>query len=169
MIPKIIVIEQFYDNPDDVRKYVLNNLEYTTHIYHPGIRSNHIEMENVKDKIESYLKPFFGKIDELLMSFQVNTCFEKSWIHKDDYSNLAGIIYLTPDAPVESGTDIYLSTETNTDDKEFFRWKKQNHIGNIYNRLVLFRSDEFHMSSKYFGNNIENGRLIQLLFIKTEL
>lgn len=168
MIPKIIVIDQFYDNPDDVRSFVLNNMMYTTHEYHPGVRSDYIEMENVKDKIEKYLKPLFGNIKNITINFQVNTSFEKSWIHKDLY-NWAGIIYLTPDAPVESGTDIYLSTEINTDDKEFFRWKKQNHIGNIYNRLVLFHSDEFHMSSRYFGNNMENGRLIQLLFIDTEI
>ena len=173
---KTIVIEDFYNNPDDVRKFVLNNMEYVTHNYHPGIRTNYnIEMECVKDKIESLLNPLFGKIEGISMHFQINTAFDKSWIHKDNYmNNWAGVLFLTPDPPVQSGTDIYLSPQINdtTNDtiyKEDFKWKKQIHIGNIYNRLVLFRSDYFHMSSRYFGNNIENGRLIQLFFIKTEL
>ena len=144
MNPKVFVIENFYDNPDDLRKYVLNNIEFNSHVYHPGVRSCNVEIEGVKDKIESFLKPFFGKIEELIMSFQVNTSFEKSWIHTDDNTrNWAGVIFLTPEAPVESGTDIYLSTETNinSNDTEVFKWKRQNHIGNIYNRCLLYTSD----------------------------
>ena len=30
MNPKVFVIEKFYDNPDDLRKYVLNNIEFNS-------------------------------------------------------------------------------------------------------------------------------------------
>jgi hypothetical protein len=41
-------------------------------------------------------------------------------------------------------------------------------IGNIYNRLILYRGDLFHVSLDYFGRNIADGRLFQTFFLNTE-
>ena len=50
---------------------------------------------------------------------------EKTWIHKDK-SEWAGVLNLTPNAPIDSGTGIFDKNE-----------KFTTMIGNVYNRLVL--------------------------------
>jgi len=42
-------------------------------------------------------------------------------------------------------------------------------IANVYNRLVLYRGDHFHMSLDYFGQGLEDGRLFQTFFFNTEI
>jgi hypothetical protein len=41
-------------------------------------------------------------------------------------------------------------------------------VGNIYNRLVLYRGDMFHSSLDYFGKDLKDGRLFQTFFFNTE-
>ena len=41
-------------------------------------------------------------------------------------------------------------------------------IGNVFNRLILYKGTEFHKSNDYFGNDIQDGRLTQVFFIKGE-
>ena len=48
------------------------------------------------------------------------------------------------------------------------KWDKVAEVGNIYNRIVLFRADQWHTSLDYFGSGPEDGRLTQVFFIKTE-
>ena len=48
------------------------------------------------------------------------------------------------------------------------KWELVDRIGNIYNRLVLYRGDHFHISLDYFGQDMNDGRLIQTLFFDTE-
>jgi hypothetical protein len=41
-------------------------------------------------------------------------------------------------------------------------------VGNVYNRLVLYRGDLFHSSLDYFGEGLNDGRLFQTFFFNTE-
>jgi len=41
-------------------------------------------------------------------------------------------------------------------------------VGNIYNRLVLFKSHNVHAVSEYFGETIDDSRLFQLFFFDVE-
>jgi hypothetical protein len=41
-------------------------------------------------------------------------------------------------------------------------------FGNLFNRLIMYRADNYHMSLDYFGSNKENGRLFQVFFFNTE-
>jgi hypothetical protein len=92
--------------------------------------------------------------------------------------NWAGIIYLTPDAPVSGGTGFFkykngdileLSLEQEKKNgKDNSKWEIVSTIGNIFNRLVLFRANQYHMSLDYFGEDFNDGRLIQLFFFSTE-
>ena len=36
-------------------------------------------------------------------------------------------------------------------------------IGNKFNRVVIFNARLLHSATKYFGNNVENGRLVQVM------
>jgi len=40
-------------------------------------------------------------------AFQYTTSRDRTWIHNDGWNNWAGVLYLTPNAPVNSGTGIY--------------------------------------------------------------
>ena len=40
-----------------------------------------------------------------------------------------------------------------------------DYIGNVFNRLAIYKGDIYHKSSKYFGKTKEDGRLTQAFFI----
>jgi len=188
---KLMVIDDFYENPYDVRDFALQQ-SYFENIYHPGFRTNALffSQEHI-DKFQSYLQ-FIGCKEVISDSsynghFQYNTAEQKSWIHYDtnskNTSNVegwAGIVYLTPNAPLSSGTgffkfidgnlcrndDILLKNEKelSSNCKDIHKFEIVTRIGNIFNRLILFKSDQYHISMDYFGSDIKNSRLIQLFF-----
>ena len=49
--------------------------------------------------------------------------------------------------------------------KDSSKWIKTTKLGNIFNRLIIYNSANYHSSMEYFGNNIQDARLMQLLFI----
>ena len=52
--------------------------------------------------------------------------------------------------------------------RDFSKWDMTAMVGNVYNRLVLYRGDLFHSSLDYFGNDKHDGRLFQTFFFNTE-
>ena len=54
------------------------------------------------------------------------------------------------------------------DSQDYTKWEMVDKIGNVFNRLILYRSNNFHVSLDYFGTNKENGRLFQVFFFNTE-
>lgn len=157
-----VVVENFLDNPDIVRQSVLD-LDFNQTGDFPGLRTDRADKdyENyVQEKIESVLG---ASVKEWVQdSFRFQLCLENddTWIHKDE-TDWAGILYLTPDAPVESGTGIYR--------KQNDSWELITSIGNIYNRLALYNGRLYHRSIvPGFGNCIRTGRLTQVFFFNTE-
>lgn len=98
--------------------------------------------------------------------------------HTDFPNSLAAIIYLTPDAPVDTGTSFYKHKETNieTNDNNSFidkedvfdvsKWEETDRVANYYNRCVIFDASRYHCASRYFGEatNFSKGRLFQTFF-----
>jgi len=41
-------------------------------------------------------------------------------------------------------------------------------VGNVFNRLIMYRADNYHVSLDYFGKNMQDGRLFQVFFFNTE-
>ena len=108
----------------------------------------------VRDKLSNILNfPVYFRMDRDCFRFQLCLDGDKTWVHKDD-TQWAGVLYLTPDAPVDAGTVIF-------DDNE----NLVTMIGNVYNRLVIYRGDLYHRSLEPgFGDCLENGRLTQVFF-----
>ena len=101
--------------------------------------------------------------------FRYQLCLEgaETWIHKDD-TQWAGVLYLTPNAPVESGTGIYEPLVDNPNGNGLEDWKQIDLVGNIFNRLVLYRGNLHHRSVlPGFGTDKETGRLFQTFFFNT--
>lgn len=185
----IIVVDDFYENPLEVREFALQQ-EYLTNNYYPGKRTKSFSNLIIKNKIQNIIENTKGKITNFPLydhdngSFQYATSKDKTWIHSDDIdTNMAGVLYLTPNAPVSSGTTIYRLKQNgicNSEEQKLFdinitqyntdysKWEAVDTIGNIFNRLILFNSTQFHCSTNYFGTDINNGRLFQIFFFSTE-
>jgi hypothetical protein len=191
----IIVVDNFYNNPMETRDFILRQ-EFSVKGNYPGQRTVSYANEHLKEIIQRYVEPFAGKItdfpiptgasDEKIYNgaFQYTTSRDRSWVHMDGYNNWAGIIYMTPDAPLSSGTGFFrfhdgsmdetdatlLNNKTATDNfsQDMTKWDLVDKVGNVFNRLILFNSKKYHMSLDYFGDSKENGRLFQTFFFSTE-
>jgi len=183
MITNTIIIDDFYENVDEVREFALSQPFDVTGNF-PGKRTiSFADNDSVKSVISDALSSV-GKItywpqdiDNYNGSFQITTANERSWIHCDSGTMWAGVCYLTPDAPLSSGTGFYrhkqtglLASEVNwqDDSQDVTKWDLVSSIGNVYNRLILYRGDQFHTSMDYFGKNNSDGRLFQTFFFNTE-
>jgi hypothetical protein len=148
----------------------------------------------MKEVIESVVSPYYGKVtywseEQYTGSYQFTTSKDRSWIHADQTTKWAGVCYLTPDAPLSSGTGLFKHKKTGLtmapknpdgtynmtilneiykDSQDMTKWELVDRIGNVYNRLVLYRGDHFHISMDYFGRDINDGRLFQTFFFDTE-
>jgi hypothetical protein len=82
----------------------------------------------------------------------------------------AGIIYLSPDAPLEGGLKLWRNKRGGHDFDWMTpadNWTLIDDIGNVYNRLVLARGDLPHSGSAGWGDTVATGRLFQTFFFKT--
>lgn len=195
----LLIQENFYNNPLEVRSFALSQQFNVTGNY-PGLRTKAFADESIKNAIENLVSPHAGKItwfgdaqakDNYTGSYQLTYAKDRTWIHNDSCVAWAGVCYLTPNAPVTSGTGLFKHKKTGwsavprtADGKidtnllqqeiptyeyqDYTKWELHDVIGNKFNRLVLYRGDYFHASLDYFGDSPENGRLFQTFFFNTE-
>lgn len=183
--PSLIVVDNFYKNPDDIRKFALT-LEYNYHKdYHKGKRTDKpYRFEGLKEQFEKILGIKIKNWEHYGTNgvFQICIAGDQLVYHVDN-QQYAGIIFLTPNAPPETGTTLYrskhtlktkvLKNEHNIVFKNGFLDSTEfdivDVVGNVYNRLILFDSQQIHAASAYFGTNLENGRLFQLFFFDLDV
>jgi hypothetical protein len=119
-----------------------------------------------------------------------NDVRNKGWIHRDDDPGiqLAGLIYLTPDIDPDSGTSLY-----NVKSNKFHRiyskdllyrdglFDREEHIKsqikheenfveklrvqNIFNRLVMYDTSEWHRANSYYNGDGKDARLTLGFFV----
>ena len=170
-----LIIDDFLDDPDGIRKVVLNSKILFNQVgYFTGKRTppvDNIDYQNmIIEKLERVL-PFKIKMWPLSFSFQLCLDGEETRVHLDP-SDWTGVLYLTPNAPIDSGTllfkeDVELKKKLKEDDIDGkVKADLMSSLGNVYNRLVLFRGRETpHRSNRPgFGDCLENGRLTQVFF-----
>ena len=203
----VIIQNNFLTFPKIVREWVLKQPFYTAqqftemygkHTDWPGKRTQHVyDLDNeygdiVLGKIAEIAVNNFGLKNVSIRSyFQITTQEDgDSWIHQDNDTDIAAVLYLNPDPPENSGTTLYkcnnvdkwtsfmsdqegyqtLKTINRIDNKQLHDelFTEIDTIGNVFNRLIMYRGTEYHKSNNYFGKSIEDGRLIQVFFIKGE-
>lgn len=188
-----LIIDDFYDNVDDVRNFALSQ-EFGVKGNYPGQRTISFATDEIKEYINNFIRPFAGEItywstDQYNGAYQYTTQYERSWIHADSTTSWAALVYLTPNAPLSGGTGLFRHKETGLysapkrpdgsydqelldyigmDSQDITKWDMTDRLANKYNRMVMYRGDLFHTSLDYFGTNIENGRLFQTFFFSTE-
>ena len=116
----IIVVDNFYNNAMDTRNYILSQ-EFSVKGNFPGQRTISYANDHLKEIIQKYVEPFGGKITTFPIpnkddsdskdiyngAFQYTTSRDRSWIHTDKWNNWAGVLFMTPNAPLSSGTAFY--------------------------------------------------------------
>ena len=92
-------------------------------------------------------------------SFQYNIKDDYTEVHYDGGWDLAGVVYLTPAAPRNSGT-AFFKNENN-------RFVKVFETENLYNRAIIYPATLYHEGQNFFGTSVKDSRLNLAFFAKT--
>ena len=157
----VIVVDNFLDDPDRIRNIALSFDYSNVQNNVPGVRSSSSAGGEYEDKVTEKFREIFNSDIEWCWeqdSFCFQLCTEgtESWIHQDPVAEWAAVLYLTPNAPLDSGTGIYESPNSDMNVA----------VGNMYNRLVAYRGKMMYHRSIVpgFGDSLETGRLTQVFF-----
>jgi len=192
----LIVVDDFYADPDMVRDYAMNNLNYNPSGYHKGERSDSkFILNGTKERFEQIIGK---KIIRWNYEHYANGVFQfctadQPIVYHVDQQMYAAMVYLTPDAPPNTGTAMYRSKVNgirkfpgdksrmsqeyvdtfrgNSSEMNFYdgtNFEKIDDVGNVYNRLVIFNSEQLHAATEYFGDAIDNARFFHMFFFDVE-
>ena len=188
----LVVVDDFYKDPDLIRKWTMDNLTFKGTGTSKGERSQRFSIAGTQQKFEKILGTpihnwkYEGYANE---TFQFCTADQQTVYHMDK-QRYAGMIFLSPNAPATAGTNFYRSRVTgrtsfpdrktkegNADFLKSFKGSNKelnfydgtqheliDKIGNKYNRLVLFNAQQIHAAGDYFGDSIENARYFHIFF-----
>ena len=201
----IRVADDFYPNPEAVRKRALamtstepeNLVGWRTRAYQPRGIKERIEKkfslripywEEDVNAIEACNGVFFTSYDR-------GDHGEKVGIHYDDpLPWVMFLIYLTPNAPYDSGTSLWQHKSTGLmkppspgdakrlgstkekllailerDSRIRNRWTEVDRVGNVFNRAVMFPGGFYHSASRHFGSGLRDGRIYQSFHFPVKL
>jgi len=199
-----VCIDDFYSDPNSIREFALKQ-KFTKPKdgSYPGGRTEEISKINPK-LFSEFCENFFSiyyDFDFVHLKWEISTSFQlinnldddsnsaknTGWIHVDSNTLLAGIIYLTPEINVNTGTSLYkLKDESlldNTpkkrdlylkgiDENNDYEYHINRHnsayvetvrFNNIYNRLISFDATTPHGVNSYFSSG--EPRLTQVFFV----
>lgn len=200
----IQIIDNFFQDVEAVRKFALQLPYDKQGGFVPGVRSEFMHVVDPKffHMFAKQLSACFFDVErdefdiDCICQFQIiNADYEQGWIHNDIDDNswqIAGVVYLTPNAPLESGTAIYnkvgpdsvpyqeivaakqlfYSQAGDLDSARIVREKHNSsfaetvRINNVYNRLLVYDTDQWHRALKYFGDSKDDSRLTLVFFAK---
>ena len=198
----VTIIENFYDNPDAIRKFALaqeytfchdrSNLDYV----YPGSRTKDLfDLDsNLHAEICKKLISVFHNTEYDYMRWAVSTNFQgvsesykQGVIHTDHNTIFAGVLYLTPSAPLDTGTSLFRKNKTfdeskyqqalDDNDKRFrggeiamdisyhSMFDEVVRVNNVYNTLIIYEGRHFHAANQFFGKTLKDSRLAQVFFI----
>jgi len=181
---RIFVVDDFYEDPMAVRDFALGQYFFDDEGY-VGMRTRTQHFfPGVKEKFEEIMGMKITKWEEYGMNGRFQSCQAglPLAVHCD-FQQWAGMIYLTPDAPPESGTTMWRNKKSkhrsgkNVDTLEIFNqmtfvdltpYEPVDVVGNVFNRLCIFDGSLVHSASQYFGWDIASGRLWQMFFFDAE-
>ena len=198
----VTVIENFYENPEVIRAFALAqkftyckerpNIKYV----YPGCRTQDLSIldKALFDKICTKLVSVFHNSEHDVMRWSITTSFQsvseeygQGVIHTDDNTVFAGVLYLTPNAPLNSGTSLFKKNKTFDETKyqrtlvemdERFKageiamntsyhsmFDEIVRVNNVYNTLIIYEGRHFHAANEFFGKNLQDSRLAQVFFV----
>jgi len=179
--PEIIVVDDFLEDPDAVRRLAL--VQPFVKMHSAGVRTEQqfLHVAPFRERFEEFLGLALVDWDNNANGrFQCCLSSDAIPYHSDSQSR-AGVLFLTPNAPIGAGLSFFRGRlsglRRRADDPRLMeltfgggaefdrsRWEEVDRVGNVYNRLVLFDALYAHGASAYFGTSLENGRLFQNFF-----
>lgn len=195
-------VDDFYSDPDAVREFALKQTFLPSDGRWPGKKTRDLSEIDPKfydlfcKKVFSIFFEDLNKITryKLITSFQLVPCLNEDplspknqgWIHIDDQTIFAGVIYLSPDSNLENGTSMFKLVNEKTLDhystckQDFYTGKISQdydetilrHNGsyvetirfnNIYNRMICFDRSQPHGVRSFYSTGEE--RLTQVFFL----
>ncbi len=201
----LVVRDEYFEKPHDVIA-IANTLQFNRNPIYPGKRTDNI-LAHPDPEVRKFGHWFSNEISynifpglrqyEMFLCFHENDTFDDpevdaGWIH-NDYGNLAGLVYLTPDEEdLNTGTSIFLSNVEQPDElptdakaremfnveriitpefktgllrnRSMFENKETIRVGNRFNRLVAYDSKLWHRPNS-FGTSVNKPRLTLLFFV----
>lgn len=201
MIP-VTIVDNFFKDPYSVRNFALSQEFLRSEITAwPGKRSRmllDVDQDFYNLFVEKVLNLFFNLPRDFVkcnfdMFFQsIPGKYEEGWAHIDFGTTFTGVVYLTPDAPLDAGTSLYVEkiydphrdqaikakfySDVDVDINEYRIAREKNNngfikttdISNLFNRLVIFPGNVFHRENKFFGETLDNSRLTLVFFVTLE-
>jgi hypothetical protein len=184
--PGVIIVDAFLENPMEHREFALG-LEYEKRGSY-GVRSK------TAYPYPEYYDAFERLLGRKIINWRsgVNGCYQWCNRHQEivyhvDEQDYAAVLYLTPDAPHNSGTSLWKSKHSGVrflggaepaqptfgDSGQYLRdpdaWELVDQVGNVFNRLVIWHSKFIHSASEYFGEDVHDSRLFQIFFFHVEM
>jgi hypothetical protein len=202
-----IIIDDFFNDPYTVRQIGLQHSvdahpdKITGGVFR-GLRSNNIG--SFEPSLRDYVllkicKSYFSSQLTIrdIKDVKYNSYFQltdntwgKGWVHSDNCL-VTGILFLTPDANPESGTNLFRSKKKTTrvlhdhikkhgntspeirKSKEYLTAMNENNsqfyqtvsVKNVFNRSFTFDGSTFHAADHFFGETKETSRLTLTTFI----
>jgi hypothetical protein len=184
--PRVWIVDNFYKDPNAVREFALKLNYHDKHNNDGGFIGKRTREQylftGLKEKFEQIMNMKITLWKEYGMNgrFQMGIGGDPQVFHCDEQT-WAGMLYLTPDAPVSCGTGFYQHKATkvrHSSDPNLniaFRnnwattldatpYEPVDVAGNVFNRLVIFDAHLIHSASGYFGWELNNCRLWQIFF-----
>ena len=182
--PTIVVVDNFLENPDEIRELALSMSDEYKKRGSVGIRSKPYPYGDIYRPIFEKLLGIKTDDSEWAGDGGTHGCYqwspaETGQVVHCDATDWAGIIFLSPDAPPRTGTwlmkhketgkkmrqegleDVFIGNQAQWDTHPF---EKIDDIANVYNRLILWNGRHLHTAGSYFGESIDNSRLYQVFF-----
>lgn len=197
----VTIVNDFYDNPDEIRKYALSQkysycheIKEISYVF-PGSRTKELRelSPSLYEKVCKKIVNIFHVPEHDVMRWQINTSFQivegeygSGLIHQDQNTVFSGVLYLSPNAPLDAGTSLFKKNKK-YDEELYWKLIKENdqrfknkelidfsyhemfdevvRVNNIYNTLILFEGDMHHCANNFFGETKQNSRLAQVFFV----
>lgn len=188
-VPDVVAVDNFFDDPDEIRAIALSQ-EYVGNLSrYKGLRSTQRFLwPNMVEELERLI----GTKVRNWVNLDMNGVFQQTsvldplvWHH--DSQSYAAAVYLTPDAPPQSGTSFWRDrthgcrrrpdhpierARLGSDEavaaaqadvySEYNvlngdNWELMESVAGLYNRLVIWDSSLFHSATTYDHFNTDDG------------
>lgn len=198
----VISVDNFFDEPEKIRNFALSQtFNHSPEGKYPGMRTDYLHKINPKffDHFTKKLFSIFYNFEAEAVKWVVSSHFQliesydddrlnQGWIHLDDRSLFAGVVYLNQNPNPLAGTSIYDLKDheefdydqtmkhkfykgeisdselyINTLEKNNSKFEKTIEFKNKFNRLIAFDGKSYHKIDS-FSNNKEP-RLTLVFFV----
>ena len=198
----VAIIENFYEKPDVIREFALkqeyiycSEREDIEYVYPGGRTKDIFDLDkNLQADICKKLVSVFHNSEHDVMQWAISTNFQsvtkeykEGVIHTDQNTIFAGVLYLSPDAPLNSGTSLYRKSASFNQEKYKEALAKNDRdfrngqnvmdtghhhmfeeivrVNNVYNTLILYEGRHFHSANQFYGKYLKDSRLTQVFFV----